>query len=116
MDLAIATSDADVDGAVHSIRRAGQIPGVRGWIARMSDYLLTSMLIEAGYTAAAEDVCLAALGRARATDDQWNVASLLPRMADLDLRASSETAPVSREGGWSRLLAEVGDRSWVAAR
>jgi len=87
-DLAIASSYAgDPDGAVHYARQFGQIPGVRGWIARAGDYLLTSMLIEAGDTAAAEPVSGGALARARDAGDEWNLAALLPLMADLDLRA-----------------------------
>ena len=87
-DLAQATSYAgDPDGAVDFARQAGQIPGVRGWIRRVSDYLLTAVLIAAGDTAAAEPVCAAALARARDAGDQWNLAALLPHMADLHLRA-----------------------------
>jgi predicted ATPase/DNA-binding CsgD family transcriptional regulator len=89
MYLAIAANHAgDPGGAVRFARRAGQIPaGVRGWIARMCDAVLTGVLIEAGDTAAAEVACVAALARARDAGDHWNVAGLLPYMADLDVRA-----------------------------
>ena len=87
--LAIATSYAgDPDGAVRFARQVGQIPAeLSGSIARMGDYLLAGMLIKAGDTAAAQDVCVAALARARDAGDQWNLAHLLNTMADLDLRA-----------------------------
>jgi predicted ATPase/DNA-binding CsgD family transcriptional regulator len=88
MDLAVATNYAgDPEDAVQFARQAGQVPGVRGLIARVSDYILTGMLIQAGDMAAAEPVCVAALARARDADDQWNLEALLPLMADLDLRA-----------------------------
>jgi predicted ATPase/DNA-binding CsgD family transcriptional regulator len=88
--LAIATSYAgDPEGAVRFARQAGQIPAdLSGRIARVSDYLLTGMLIKAGDTAAAEDVCVAALARARDAGDQQNLVGLLRQMADLDLRAA----------------------------
>jgi len=86
--LAIATSYAgDPGGAVHFIGQAGQIPGLRGSIARTCDYLLTGSLINAGDTAAAEPVCMAALARARDAGDQQNLTVMLRLMADLDLRA-----------------------------
>jgi predicted ATPase/class 3 adenylate cyclase/DNA-binding CsgD family transcriptional regulator len=89
VDLAIAASYAgDVDGAVRFARQSEQVPGgVRGWISRVSDYLLTGMLIWAGDTAAAEDVCVAALARAGDAGDQWTLAALLRLLADLDLLA-----------------------------
>jgi predicted ATPase/class 3 adenylate cyclase/DNA-binding CsgD family transcriptional regulator len=88
MDLAIAVSGAgDLEGAVRFARQAGQIPGLRGWIARVSDYLLTFMLKDAGDTAAAETVCAAALARARDAGDQSHQAALLRMLADLNLRA-----------------------------
>jgi len=87
-DLAIATSYAgDADGAVGFIRQGKQIPGLRGWLTRMNDYLLTSMLIEAGDTAAAERVCVAALALSREIGDQSYLAALPRLLADLDLRA-----------------------------
>jgi predicted ATPase/class 3 adenylate cyclase/DNA-binding CsgD family transcriptional regulator len=88
MDLAIAASGAgDPEGAVRFARQAGQVPGLRGWIARVSDYLLTSMLIDAGDASAAEPVCVAALAQARDAGDQSHQAALLRMLADLDLRA-----------------------------
>jgi DNA-binding CsgD family transcriptional regulator len=87
-DLAIATSYAgDPGAAVHFIRQAGQLPGLRGWIGRLCDYLLTGLLTNAGDTDAAEPVCVAALVRARDVGDQQNLMVLLRLMADLDLRA-----------------------------
>ena len=89
MDLAIATGYAgDPGGAVRFARQAGRIPGLRGWLARMSDYLLTAMLIQAGDTAAAEPVCVAALARAPDAGDQWNLAVLPRLMADLATRCA----------------------------
>jgi DNA-binding CsgD family transcriptional regulator len=49
--------------------------------------VLTGVLITAGDTAAAEDMCVPALARARDVGDQWNLAGMLRQMADLDLRA-----------------------------
>jgi predicted ATPase/DNA-binding CsgD family transcriptional regulator len=89
MSLAIATSYAgDPEGAVRSARQAGRIASLPGWIARIRDYVLTNMLIKAGDTAAAEDVCVAALARSRDAGDQWNLAGLLRLMADVDVRAA----------------------------
>jgi DNA-binding CsgD family transcriptional regulator len=85
--LAIATTYAgDSGSAVDFARRARQVPGIPGSTARVSDYLLTGMLINAGDTAAAEAVCVAALASARDAGDQWHLAALLRLMADLDLR------------------------------
>ncbi len=87
-DLAIATSYAgDPAGAVRFLRRSQQIRGVRGWIARMSDYLLTGYLVETGDLAAAKDVCVAVLARARDVGDEWNLVVLLELLADLELHA-----------------------------
>jgi predicted ATPase/DNA-binding CsgD family transcriptional regulator len=88
MDLAIAASYVgDPGGAVLFIRQAEQISGLRGWIGRVGEYLLTTMLIEAGDTADAEEACTAALVRARDADDQWNLARLIRLLADLDVKA-----------------------------
>jgi predicted ATPase/class 3 adenylate cyclase/DNA-binding CsgD family transcriptional regulator len=89
MDLAIAASRAgDLGGAVRFARQARQVPAdIPGRLARTGDHLLTAFLIEAGDTAAAGPVCVAALARARDADDRWNLPRLLRLMADLDLRA-----------------------------
>jgi predicted ATPase/DNA-binding CsgD family transcriptional regulator len=110
INLAIAANQAgDPEDAVRFARRATQVPGVRGLIARVSDYILTGMLIQAGDTAAAEPVCAAALARAQHADDQWNLVALLPQMADLDLRAGRtddaarhlrEALQASLRAGW----------------
>ena len=49
--------------------------------------VLTDVLIRAGDLAAAERVCAAGLAQSRDAGDLWNLASLLPKMATLDLQA-----------------------------
>ena len=77
----------------------------------MCSYLLTSVLTEAGDLAAAERVGAAGLARARDAGDLWNQAALLPRMADLDLRAgrTGDAAAHLREG----LQLAVRTGSWI---
>ena len=100
--MAIATRYAgDPDAAVRFARQARQIPAdLSGWIARVGDYLLAGMLANAGDAAAAEEVCVASLARARDAGDQQNLAHLLNVMADLDLRAG-------RTGNAARHLREA---------
>jgi DNA-binding CsgD family transcriptional regulator/tetratricopeptide (TPR) repeat protein len=89
MDLAIASDySGDPEDAIQFARQAGQVPGLSGSITRIGDNILTGLLIDTGNTAAAKDVCVAALARAEAVGDQWNLAVLLPLLATLDLRAS----------------------------
>ena len=62
--------------------------------------LLTIVLTDAGDLAEAERVGAAGLARARDAGDLWNQAVLLPRIADLDLRAgrTGDAAAHLREG------------------
>jgi predicted ATPase/DNA-binding CsgD family transcriptional regulator len=87
-----ASYQGDFDEAVRLSRQAQQIAeqitdGIPRTAARTCSYQLTTVLIEAGDLAAAEEVCAAALARSRDAGDLWNQAALLPQMADLDLRA-----------------------------
>ena len=112
-DLSLAADYAgDHDEAVRLARQAGQIPaGIPGPLARACSYVLTIVLTEAGDLAAAERVCAAGLARARDAGDLWNQAILLPRIADLDLRAgrTGDAAAHLREG----LQLAVRTGSWL---
>jgi hypothetical protein len=80
----------DHDEAVRLARQAGQITaGIPGPLARLCSSALTIVLADAGDLAAAERVGAACLARARDAGDLWNQAILLPRIADLDLRAGA---------------------------
>jgi non-specific serine/threonine protein kinase len=86
--LVVATSDAgDLDEAVQLAGQAGRITGIPAKAARERDYLLAGVLADAGDLAAAEQVCAAALTRARSAGDLNSLGQLLPVMADLDLQA-----------------------------
>jgi DNA-binding CsgD family transcriptional regulator len=74
--------------AVRLARQAGQITaGIPGTLARTCSLVLTMVLTNAGNLAEAERVGTAGLARAREVGDLFNQAVLLPRIADLDLRA-----------------------------
>ena len=91
----------DHDEAVRLARQAGQITaGIPGGFARTSSYVLTIVLADAGDLAEAERAGAAGLARARDAGDLWNQANLLPRIADLDLRAgrTGDAAAHLREG------------------
>ena len=107
--LVCLSSAADVaaerDEAVRLARQAEQITeqntdGIPGPLARVSSYVLTIVLIDAGDLAGAERVSTAGLARARDAGDLWNRAALLPRIANLDLRAgrTGDAAAYLREG------------------
>ena len=72
------------------------------------------MLADAGDLAAAERVGVACLARARDAGDLWNQAILLPRIADLDLRAgrTGDAAAHLREA--IRLAVRTG--TWLELR
>ena len=96
-----ASYAGDHDDAVRLARQAAQITaGIPGSLARVCSFVLTGVLVDAGDLAAAEGVGAAALARARDAGDLWNQADLLPRMADLDLRAGrlQDAAAHLREG------------------
>ena len=91
----------DHDEAVRLARQAGQITaGIPGGLARTSSYVLTIVLADAGNLAEAERAGAAGLARARDAGDLSNQANLLPRIADLDLRAgrTGDAAAHLREG------------------
>ena len=86
--LVIAASSAgDLDDAARLARQAGQIAHIPRGSARVSGYLLATVLAEAGDLAAAEQACAAALAQAQDAGDLNNLGELLTIMADLDLRA-----------------------------
>ncbi len=105
----------DHDEAVRLARQAGQITaGIPGLLARGCSYVLTSVLADAGDLAEAARVGAAGLARARDAGDLWNLAILLPRIVDLDLRAGrtgdaaahlrEELHLAVRTGSWLELL------------
>jgi predicted ATPase/DNA-binding CsgD family transcriptional regulator len=113
-DLAIAAEYAgDLDSALELVRQAEQIPDLPGWIARNRSNLLAHWLTEAGELAAAEDICAPALAMSRDAGDQWNQATMLTLMANLDQRAGRyedaakhlrEAVQITvRTGGWFEL-------------
>jgi hypothetical protein len=74
--------------AVRLARQAEQITaGVPGWMARVSNYALTAVLIAAGDLADAERACAAGLARCRDVGDLRGEAALLPLTALLDVQA-----------------------------
>jgi predicted ATPase/DNA-binding CsgD family transcriptional regulator len=86
--LGVATMYAgDLDDAARLARQAGQIPDITGTAARVCGYQLAAVLAEAGDLAAAEQACATTLARARDVGDLNILGSVLPVMADLDLRA-----------------------------
>ena len=91
----------DHDEAVRLARQAGQITaGIPGALARLCSLLLTMVLAGAGDLAEAGRAGAAGLARARDAGDLFNQAILLPRIADLDLRAgrTGDAAAHLREG------------------
>ncbi len=91
----------DHDEAVRLARQAGQITaGIPGGHARLCSYVLTIVLAGAGNLAEAKRVGTAGLARVRDAGDLRNQAMLLPRIADLDLRAgrTGDAAAHLREG------------------
>jgi DNA-binding CsgD family transcriptional regulator/tetratricopeptide (TPR) repeat protein len=91
----------DYDEAVRLARQAGQVTaGISGGLARTCSLLLTMVLAGAGDLAEAERAGAAGLARARDAGDLFNQAVLLPRIADLDLRAgrAGDAAAHLREG------------------
>jgi DNA-binding CsgD family transcriptional regulator len=86
---------------VRLARQAGQITaGIPGGLARLCSYVLTIVLADAGDLAEAARASAAGLARARDAGDLSNQANLLPRIADLDLRAgrTGDAAAHLREG------------------
>ena len=105
----------DHDEAVRLARQAGQIrAGIPGGLARTCSYVLTIVLADAGDLAEAARAGAAGLARARDAGDLTNQANLLPRLADLELRAgrTGDAAAHLREG--LRLAVRTG--SWFELR
>ncbi|WP_326834932.1 LuxR C-terminal-related transcriptional regulator [Amycolatopsis rhabdoformis] len=100
--LAAATSRVgDLEPAVQIARQAAQITdGVPGMHVRWAGYVLTNILIRAGDSAAAGEVCAAMLARARDAGDVTNQWKLLPYMVTVDLHAGriGDAAAHLREG------------------
>jgi predicted ATPase/DNA-binding CsgD family transcriptional regulator len=100
--LSFAASFAgDHDDAVRLARQAAQVTtGIPCSLARSLSQALTTVLMRAGDLAAADRVSAAGLAQAREAGDLWNQSALLPRMADLDLRAGrvEDAAAHLREG------------------
>jgi DNA-binding CsgD family transcriptional regulator len=91
----------DHNEAVRLARQAGQITaGIPGVLARGCSFVLTMVLTNAGDLAEAERVGAACLARARDAGDLFIQVVLLPRIADLDLRAgrAGDAAAHLREG------------------
>jgi tetratricopeptide (TPR) repeat protein len=84
----------DHDEAVRLARQAGQITaGIPGVLSRICSFVLTMVLTNAGNLSEAGRVGAACLARARGAGDLFNQAVLLPRIADLDLRAGRTVTP-----------------------
>ena len=100
----------DHDEAIRLARQAGQITaGIPGPLARMCSWVLTVVLAGAGDLAEAGRAGAAGLARARDAGDLFNQVLVLPRIADLDLRAgrTGDAAAHLREG--LRLAVRTGD-------
>ena len=101
-ELSLDTDYAgDHDEAVRLARQAGQITaGIPGGFARLCSYVLTIVLADAGDLAEAARAGAAGLARARDAGDLTSQANVLPRIADLDLRAgrTGDAAAHLREG------------------
>jgi predicted ATPase/DNA-binding CsgD family transcriptional regulator len=91
----------DHDEVARLARQAGPVTaGLPGVLARLNSQALIGVLIAAGDLAAADRVSAAGLARAREAGDVSNQLLLLPRIADLDLRAGrlQDAAAHLREG------------------
>jgi predicted ATPase/DNA-binding CsgD family transcriptional regulator len=97
--------------AVRLARQAEQITaGVPGWMARVSNYALTAVLIAAGDLAGAERACAAGQARCRDVGDLRGEAGLLPMAALLDVQAGRlEDAAVHLRDGL-QLALRIGNR------
>ncbi|HEY7146512.1 MAG TPA: hypothetical protein VH637_19905, partial [Streptosporangiaceae bacterium] len=102
IELSIGAGYAgDHDEAVRLARQAGQITAeIPGTLARGCSFVLTMALAGAGNLAEAGRAGAACLARARDVGDLFHQAILLPRIADLDLRAgrTGDAATHLREG------------------
>ena len=98
--------------AVRIARQAGQITaGIPGGLARGCSIVLTMTLANAGDLAEAGRVGTACLARARDAGDLWNQVALLPKIADLDLRAGRTGDAVAHLREGLRLAVRTG--SWL---
>jgi len=123
----IACVAGDRVGAVQLARRAEQImAGSVGPAARVCGHMLTTVLIEAGEPAAAQQVCVDGLAAARDAGDLWSLGNFLEKMVVLDLwseryddaaahlREGLQTA--SRIGSRARLLDDLDCCGYLCAR
>ena len=98
--------------AVRLARQAEQITaGVPGWMARVSNYALTAVLIAAGDLAGAERACAAGLARCRDVGDLRGEAGLLPMAALLDVQAGRLEDAAARLRDGLQLAMRIGSRS-----
>ena len=106
-----AAAAGDPGEAERLVRQADQVPGgIPAPIARAGSMVLTTVLIQAGDFAAAEQVCAAALAACRDAGDLFSLPERLHQMVLLDLRAGrvkDATAHlresleiISRTGAW----------------
>ena len=112
-----ALNAGDLDEAVQLARQAAQITaGVPGAVARLCSYSLAGVLIVAGDLAAAEQVCAAALARAREAGDMLNHGDLLKMMATWTCRRAGSGTPArtcgnrlqfTRTGTWFSLFDDL---------
>jgi predicted ATPase/DNA-binding CsgD family transcriptional regulator len=92
--------DGDLDGALRLVRQVQQIAEeYSGRLDRGLSQIVTSVLIEAGNLAAAEQVCTTALASCRELGDLTNLCGVLWHMTTLDLRTgrTDEAAAHLRE-------------------
>jgi predicted ATPase/DNA-binding CsgD family transcriptional regulator len=102
----------DHDQAVRLARQAGQITaGIPGALARTCSAVLTTALSNAGDLAEAERVGTACLSRARDAGDLFNQVLVLPKIADLDLRAGRADAAAAHLREGLRLAVRTG--TWL---
>ncbi len=113
VDLNVAASYTDdLENEVAWARQIQRIDPARipGWLARLSDGILTTALIGAGEVAAAQRSCVDGLARARQAGALYDQAICLWQMADLDQQAGH----MSEAGGHLRealeLASRIGDR------
>jgi non-specific serine/threonine protein kinase len=106
-------SSGDLDGAVQLARQAAQITtGVPGVSVRWCSAHLTGALILAGDMAGADEVCAAALDRARDAGDVVNQLSLLPNRVFLDVHAGRLDDAAAHLREQLRLAGRTGE--WLA--
>jgi DNA-binding CsgD family transcriptional regulator len=112
-ELSLVASDLDDHhDAVRLARQAEQITaGVPGWMARVSHYALTAVLIAAGDLPDAEHACAAGLARCRDVGDLRGEAALLPMAALLDVQTGRLEDVAARLRDGLQLAMRIGSRA-----